>query len=235
MRRLMFFAVALTALAPSVAARAQDCFPPCRDGYLCHRGQCVSACNPVCGADERCTSDGQCVSQSSAATAPPAHSGAATAPPAQSSYPQQGGAPQQAELQYEVQPAYQPAPYAQHPGYAPPARAPSMAFPMSMLMAGAVFIIIGTPLVVLASGSDYDCYYYDDCYNYPMRNAGFAFIGLGSILLPVGTIFTIIQAGRRRRFHQSQTMNYGKRFDLTPTFSTANSQTQFGLSLRGTF
>jgi hypothetical protein len=36
------------------------CEPECRAGYMCLHGQCVSACNPVCGADEICTAEGEC-------------------------------------------------------------------------------------------------------------------------------------------------------------------------------
>lgn len=37
-----------------------DCFPPCRENYLCHKQQCVSACNPVCDSDEKCIA-GACI------------------------------------------------------------------------------------------------------------------------------------------------------------------------------
>lgn len=58
----------------AVAALAQDpeCFPACRDGYLCHLGQCISACNPACGEGERCTSAGECVAAVAPAPASPA-------------------------------------------------------------------------------------------------------------------------------------------------------------------
>src|SRR5690606_9317980 len=73
MRRIMLFAfVALAAFAGAGSASAQDCFPPCREGYLCHQSQCVSACNPACEPGERCTSDGQCVSASASQPVPPA-------------------------------------------------------------------------------------------------------------------------------------------------------------------
>jgi hypothetical protein len=50
------------------AAFAQDpaCVPPCREGFLCHQGACISACNPECPPGERCTADARCV-----ADAPP--------------------------------------------------------------------------------------------------------------------------------------------------------------------
>ncbi len=44
---------------PSAAADA--CVPSCRSGYVCLRGACVSACNPVCGANEQCTATGECI------------------------------------------------------------------------------------------------------------------------------------------------------------------------------
>ena len=58
--------------APPEATAAQ-CVPDCRDGYICHEGQCISACNPPCGAGLTCTGDGQCVAApSSAPTSSPA-------------------------------------------------------------------------------------------------------------------------------------------------------------------
>jgi hypothetical protein len=75
-----------TAPRPAPAPPAQvasTCFPACRAGYLCHEGQCVSACNPPCAASEVCTSTGACEAAPSA-VAPPAASAPAAAP---------GGAP----------------------------------------------------------------------------------------------------------------------------------------------
>lgn len=72
-RRLGLVALAAVTLAAARPVRGQapgtsgDCFPACRTGYLCHAGQCVSACNPPCGAAETCTSAGECIS-----AAPPA-------------------------------------------------------------------------------------------------------------------------------------------------------------------
>ena len=42
-------------------AGAATCEPACRDGFTCLRGECVSACNPPCGAGERCTGAGMCL------------------------------------------------------------------------------------------------------------------------------------------------------------------------------
>lgn len=44
-----------------VDAGGGTCEPACRSGFVCLRDECVSACNPVCDADERCTDDGECV------------------------------------------------------------------------------------------------------------------------------------------------------------------------------
>ncbi len=41
---------------PSPAA----CEPECSPGYTCLRGSCVSACNPLCNAGERCGQDRIC-------------------------------------------------------------------------------------------------------------------------------------------------------------------------------
>lgn len=35
--------------------------PACRSGYLCQKGQCVSACNPSCAVGETCNAVGECV------------------------------------------------------------------------------------------------------------------------------------------------------------------------------
>lgn len=52
-------------LTPIPAAAEPDapntgCTPPCRDGYFCHQGQCLSSCNPPCAPGERCM-NGDCV------------------------------------------------------------------------------------------------------------------------------------------------------------------------------
>src|SRR5262249_42769022 len=44
------------------------CFPACRSAFLCSKGQCVSRCNPVCGADETCTAAGECASARATST-----------------------------------------------------------------------------------------------------------------------------------------------------------------------
>jgi hypothetical protein len=45
------------------AARADDCLPACRSGYVCVQATCVSACNPPCADTERCTEAGECVAR----------------------------------------------------------------------------------------------------------------------------------------------------------------------------
>jgi hypothetical protein len=57
-------------LGTSAVAQAQKCFPDCRDGYVCVRGECVSACNPPCPEGERCTSDGDCVADAAPSPQP---------------------------------------------------------------------------------------------------------------------------------------------------------------------
>ena len=61
------------ALADDVRAQDAECFPPCRSGFVCLAGECVSACNPPCPEGEACQ-DGECVvpqSSAPAASAPP--------------------------------------------------------------------------------------------------------------------------------------------------------------------
>jgi hypothetical protein len=65
-----------SATLPAPAPAAQ-CLPACRSGYLCHQGQCISACNPPCSAGEICTGSGVCQ-----LSAPPAELSAPPAEPA---------------------------------------------------------------------------------------------------------------------------------------------------------
>ncbi len=48
---------------PDSAQDQQNCFPPCRQGYLCHNGECISRCNPPCPDDMECRNDGECHSK----------------------------------------------------------------------------------------------------------------------------------------------------------------------------
>jgi hypothetical protein len=56
---LSFGCVAMSAWAQ---APAGECVPACRSGYLCNGGQCVSRCNPPCGAGTTCLENGECSS-----------------------------------------------------------------------------------------------------------------------------------------------------------------------------
>lgn len=43
---------------------AQDttkCYPPCRTGFTCYKGECVSICNPPCPSGQKCTEEGECI------------------------------------------------------------------------------------------------------------------------------------------------------------------------------
>jgi hypothetical protein len=70
-------AVLALSLARSPAARAQgdaaqppnrelepqadpECYPACRSGFVCRRGQCISACNPPCGQGQVCVDGVRC-------------------------------------------------------------------------------------------------------------------------------------------------------------------------------
>jgi hypothetical protein len=61
-----------------------SCFPPCRSGFVCAKGACVSRCNPACEEDETCDANGQCLDAKEAAAAARA---AALAPPKASAAP----------------------------------------------------------------------------------------------------------------------------------------------------
>jgi hypothetical protein len=56
----LFILVLLTSPLSS-SAQSNECFPECRDGYLCHEGACIEACNPPCAEGKTCSSEGQCV------------------------------------------------------------------------------------------------------------------------------------------------------------------------------
>jgi len=59
--------------APAPQPAAAECFPKCRSGYLCHKGACISGCNPPCGDAEKCSPEGECVPKVALApVAPPA-------------------------------------------------------------------------------------------------------------------------------------------------------------------
>jgi hypothetical protein len=45
---------------PSARSSQTACFPECREGYVCARGQCVSLCNPPCAAGEICVEGKRC-------------------------------------------------------------------------------------------------------------------------------------------------------------------------------
>ncbi len=54
----------IRALGPAAGGAdvaVSTCTPTCRSSFMCVSGQCVSACNPICGAGERCTAQGECV------------------------------------------------------------------------------------------------------------------------------------------------------------------------------
>jgi|GEM_PF-6486569 hypothetical protein len=44
---------------------SMKCYPPCRTGYTCYKGQCISLCNPPCPTGLTCTSDMTCIPTSS--------------------------------------------------------------------------------------------------------------------------------------------------------------------------
>ncbi len=45
---------------PPQANPTDACFPPCRAGFICNAGSCISACNPACAVDQVCTEYGTC-------------------------------------------------------------------------------------------------------------------------------------------------------------------------------
>ncbi len=61
-------------------ALAPACQPPCREGFTCVQGRCLSACNPPCDARERCSAEGRCLA-AEPAVAPVPVAPAVPAPP----------------------------------------------------------------------------------------------------------------------------------------------------------
>lgn len=57
----MLSAVLMLGSLTTTSARAADCVPSCRAGFLCHEGKCIEACNPPCAEGESCSGKGQCV------------------------------------------------------------------------------------------------------------------------------------------------------------------------------
>ncbi len=74
--------VSQSAFADEVSIGEPACEPTCRAGYACVKGVCMSACNPVCGANETCTATGQCAQKQAAPppVAPPSWEPAAGDP-----------------------------------------------------------------------------------------------------------------------------------------------------------
>lgn len=62
-------------LAGSAQARAQECVPACRSGYVCHEGRCIDACNPACPVGQRCEAGGVCVDATLLAPVPQVSTG----------------------------------------------------------------------------------------------------------------------------------------------------------------
>jgi hypothetical protein len=68
--------------APAGAQTSGDaCYPLCRPGFLCHQGQCISACNPPCAPGQSCSASGVCTGDGGPVMQP------APPPPPPPSYP----------------------------------------------------------------------------------------------------------------------------------------------------
>jgi hypothetical protein len=44
----------------SSKSNGSQCFPPCRQGFFCNEGQCISKCNPSCPEGMDCWDDAEC-------------------------------------------------------------------------------------------------------------------------------------------------------------------------------
>ncbi len=55
---------------PPASAAPPACFPACRDGFMCHSGQCISRCNPACPDNLECVDGRRCEPPASRAPRP---------------------------------------------------------------------------------------------------------------------------------------------------------------------
>ncbi|HVY25012.1 MAG TPA: hypothetical protein VHB79_00620 [Polyangiaceae bacterium] len=94
-------ALAILALGGTALAEGPECFPECRTGYICQQGSCVSACNPPCGSNERCTAAATCEPKPAAAPLPPPPQ----ASPAPSSLPPSAAPPAEAPPPWSTTPS----------------------------------------------------------------------------------------------------------------------------------
>jgi hypothetical protein len=46
--------------AEAPSSGSAECFPTCREGFVCHQGQCVSECNPPCPRGQVCVQGQYC-------------------------------------------------------------------------------------------------------------------------------------------------------------------------------
>lgn len=76
---------------PTTPEPQQACFPACRDGHLCHQGNCISACNPPCAAGSHCTGQGICTADTAGQPATvgpqPQHQASPPVPPSEQNAP----------------------------------------------------------------------------------------------------------------------------------------------------
>ena len=59
--RLVFLWLLLITWVSFSALTDTTCFPQCRTGYVCYKGECMTLCNPPCSQKERCGNNGECV------------------------------------------------------------------------------------------------------------------------------------------------------------------------------
>jgi hypothetical protein len=60
----LYAIIAFIILSPLslLAQDALECYPPCRSGFVCYKGKCISKCNPPCPDGQKCTDSGECTS-----------------------------------------------------------------------------------------------------------------------------------------------------------------------------
>lgn len=57
----IFFMCSFLNIAYGQIQKDSTCFPPCRQGYICHNGECISMCNPPCPTGTECSKGITCI------------------------------------------------------------------------------------------------------------------------------------------------------------------------------
>lgn len=57
----IYFLILFFCFSSILSAKENECFPPCRSGFLCYEGICIEKCNPPCPQGYKCNDLGECI------------------------------------------------------------------------------------------------------------------------------------------------------------------------------